>query len=1119
MRLRTKQRAPHTQRPAFTRWRALRLFGLISVLVVLALLLPGPHDVGADASCAVPPTNLTSALGDDNASVVLNWEASGECTPNVYEVHRRDMDVEGSRMTKIDSVDGDVLTYTDTTVTAGEVYRYKIRSNDLGSRSSRTEIAIPEATASEPEPEPVPEPTQRSTRQNFDATPPSLQVANVDGTSLVIIYDELLDESSTPAASDYTVDIGGTDYTPSSVAVRGAEVALTLSTGAASGDTVALDYTKGTNPVKDLAGNDAAAETNRPVTNHTGATNDRPEFSSEAITISVDENTPIMTAFADAVTATDDDTGDTLTYSLPANVLLLFAIGTNTGQFSTFAPLDFEATSSYVVPLYIRDSKGPAGGADSIFDDSIKVTINVNDVNEAPSISGAPFPEVDENTTTVGTHTASDPDPTDTHTWSIDSDTSVEENQDGSLFEIDSMSGELSFKNAPDYETPGSMATTPSNTYQVTIKVTDNGSPAQSDTFEVVINVINVNEAPAITSTGSSHTVISKPEGTGPSDPLATYAADDPESSDTLTWTLGGNDAADFTITSAGVLRLQALTAYEDPRDHDTNNVYNVTVRVRDSKVNTVGSTNGNADTDVDDSINVVVTITNIDETGAVTLPATITAGQAVTATLTDHDGTPSSVTWQWSRSDTAGGTFTPISGATSNPYTPVAADVGKYLKAEASYTDPHGSGKSATSAASSQVAVGNVDPSFPSTETGMRSVPENSAMGTSVGSPVSATGGDSDPLHYWLTGTDASSFDIVSTSAQIRTKSGVTYNYESTSSYEVTVNVRDNKDAAGNTDNATDHSIDVTINLDNVDEPGTVTIMGTEAGGETLNASVTDIDGTVSSLTWQWKRGDSASGPFSNIASNSTAASYTTVAADVGKFLQAVASYTDPQGSGKSANAVTGQIGASNVEPSFSSMTATRSVDENSGSDVNVGAVVSATGGDSDSLRYTLTGTDASSFTIVANSGQIQTTNVNYNYESKSSYTVTVNVSDSKDAAGNDDSNSVDDSITVTINLNDVNEQPTITTSTTTALVAENTPATTGIITFDASDPDAGTTYSWSVEPADDGGKFDISSSGVLTFKTSPNFEMPTDAGMNNVYNVTVKVTDNGTPAMSDTH
>ncbi|MYE32456.1 MAG: hypothetical protein F4X80_07390, partial [Chloroflexi bacterium] len=365
-----------------------RLAPAAALLVLLAVLLVRTQGVSADPACEVPPTNLTSALSDDGSAVVLTWEASPDCTPDEYAVYRRDMDVEGARMTKIDTVDGSTLTYTDDDVDAGAYYRYRIRSNDQGARSGRTDITLPESTTPEPTPEPTPQqpeatsteqaPQQgeRSVRQNFDVTPPSLQVVNVDGPSLVIIYDELLDESSTPAASDYTVDIGGTDYTPSSVVVRGAEVALTLSTGAASGDTVALDYTKGTNPVKDLAGNDAVAETNRPVTNHTGATNDQPEFSSETITISVDENTPIMTAFGDPVAAADGDTGDTLTYSLPDNVLLLFSVGTNTGQFSTFAPLDFESTSSYVVPLYVRDNKGPAGGADSIFDDSIKVTIN-----------------------------------------------------------------------------------------------------------------------------------------------------------------------------------------------------------------------------------------------------------------------------------------------------------------------------------------------------------------------------------------------------------------------------------------------------------------------------------------------------------------------------------------------------------------------------------------------------------------------------------------------------------------------------------------------------------------------------------------------------------------------
>ena len=70
----------------------------------------------------------------------------------------------------------------------------------------------------------------------------------------------------------------------------------------------------------------------------------------------------------------------------------------------------------------------------------------------------------------------------------------------------------------------------------------------------------------------------------------------------------------------------------------------------------------------------------------------------------------------------------------------------------------------------------------------------------------------------------------------------------------------------------------------------------------------MTDIDGTPTSVSWQWALGASASGPFAPI-SGATNSTYTTVAVDVNRYLRATASYTDPQGSGKSANAVTGQI------------------------------------------------------------------------------------------------------------------------------------------------------------------------------------------------------------------
>ena len=865
-------------------------------------------------------------------------------------------------------------------------------------------------------------------RAQFDNTAPLLLAANVDGTSLVLIYGELLSESSTPATSDYTVDIGGTDYTPSSVAVLGAEVEITLSTGAASGDTVTLDYTVGTNPVEDPAGNDAQALTSWSVTNHTGATNDRPEFSSDTITITVDENTPSLTAFGDPVAATDDDTGDTLTYELHSTLVPTFLIDTSTGQFSVFGNLDFETTSSYVAPLYVRDSKGPGGSGDSLHDDSIKVTISVNDLNEKPSIEDPNIATHPENTAIVATYTVDDEDTGDSHTWSVESDTSLEGNKDGALFQIGQTSGVLSFINAPDYETPMGAGLDPTNGYEVIIKVTDDGTPAMGDTLEVAFSVTDVNEPPSIggLSTGQLN------EGTSTSHVIHTYIAPDPED-DSLTWSLAGNDAGDFTINSStGALTFNDVPDYEDPADHNDDNTYELIVQVTDRK-----NAQGGSDNTVDDTHPVTIEVLNVNEAPEIT---------------------------------TTGSAFTTIS------------------KPEGTST-------------SEALAVYEVDE------------PE--------------VGGDT--LTWTLDGDDAARFTIQGNVAgEARLRFQAIPDFENplddgtNNVFNVTVQVRDSKintvgNTNGNPDTAVDDTIDVTITVTNVDEPGTVTIAGTESGGETLTASVADIDGTVSSLSWQWARGNSASGPFTNITSNGNSASYTTVAADVGKYLRATASYTDPQGSGKSANAVTGQIGASNVEPSFSSMTATRSVAENSLQGVHIGGVVSATGGDADPLHYTLSGTDASSFDIVSTSGQIRTTSTGYNYETKNSYTVTVNVSDSKDAAGNDDSNSVDDSITVTINLLDVNEQPAISTTQTAISVAENQ---TSVLTYMATDVDnenneahdSANTLTWSVESADDGGFFQIgSTSGVLTFKAAPNFEDRQDAGGDNVYNVTVTVTDNG--------
>ena len=113
--------------------------------------------------------------------------------------------------------------------------------------------------------------------------------------------------------------------------------------------------------------------------------------------------------------------------------------------------------------------------------------------------------------------------------------------------------------------------------------------------------------------------------------------------------------------------------------------------------------------------------------------------------------------------------------------------------------------------AVGSQVVATNSAPTF-ANPTEARSVAENSAASTNVGAVVTATDADNDPLTYTLEGTDAASFSIVSTSGQIQTESGVTYDHEAKSTYAVTVKADDMR---GGSD-----TVAVTITVTDVAEP-----------------------------------------------------------------------------------------------------------------------------------------------------------------------------------------------------------------------------------------------------------------------------------------------------------
>ena len=124
--------------------------------------------------------------------------------------------------------------------------------------------------------------------------------------------------------------------------------------------------------------------------------------------------------------------------------------------------------------------------------------------------------------------------------------------------------------------------------------------------------------------------------------------------------------------------------------DYETKNSYSVIVSVHDG-----GDSDGNADTTVDDTIEVTINVTDEDEAGSVTLSSTQPqAGTALTATLTDPDGSIAAATWVWASSTDGSTGWTDISGATSASYTPTAGDGDRYLRVTATYTDGEGPGK-----------------------------------------------------------------------------------------------------------------------------------------------------------------------------------------------------------------------------------------------------------------------------------------------------------------------------------------------------------------------------------------------------------------------------------------
>ncbi|MDE2941582.1 MAG: hypothetical protein OXP10_04485 [Chloroflexota bacterium] len=343
-----------------------------------------------------------------------------------------------------------------------------------------------------------------------------------------------------------------------------------------------------------------------------------------------------------------------------------------------------------------------------------------------------------------------------------------------------------------------------------------------------------------------------------------------------------------------------------------------------------------------------------------------------------------------------------------------------------------------------------------------------------------------------------------------------------------------------------------VTVKVTNVAETGeiTVTLSGSASAatamqfrfGTVLTAVVEDGDvsgttKTVSSPILRWYRGGTE-------INGETSLEYTTTAEDVGKRIRLVATYYVGSNTNQETASWTSdypvlatRVGANKLK--FDPGTLERTVAEGD-KDANVGAPVRATGNHG-VVTYSLPAlSDNANFDIDKKTGQI-TTDGALNYEGdglaganctvQNRCVVRVRATDATSATAETASTGIFADATVNIRITDVNEEPMFPEETddpgfdnaqgmkaisspenATALYATDRDGdgelTTEVaVTYAAEDPEGISVNLTLMGP--DGGKFQLSGAGVLSFMAKPDYENPGDANRNNVYEVTVRASD----------
>ncbi len=813
---------------------------------------------------------------------------------------------------------------------------------------------------------------------------------------------------------------------------------------------------------------------NAPVTSYVWSSN------AAGVTITLPENSSGLIA---TLTAIDGD-NNPLSYSLGGADAALFAINSATGAVSIVAPPNYEA------PLddgANNDFSITVIASDGTISTSRQVTINVNNVNEAPVVTSggggaAAAYTVNENTSLITTLTATDPE-NNPRTWSIFG------GADAARFSIASAYGELYFPNGSNFEAP--VDANGDNVYEVTVQVSDGWG--NTDVQTLAITVANVNEAPVITSNGGGASVsVSLAENAAS---VTTVTSTDPDGQARVYSITGGTDAASFAIDAAtGALSFVAAPDFEAPGDANGDNVYQVVV--------------GASDGALSDTQAISVTVTDANEAPAITSNG---GGATASASVAENATAVLSV----AATNPGGGAlaYSISGGADAAKFAIDAATGALSFIAAPNFEAPGDAGgdnvydvivqASAGAAIDTQaiaVTVTNVNEAPAIASGSSFSISENQLAVTTV----AASDPDGTAPSFSITGgADAALFAIDAATGALSFISAPDFEAPgdagANNAYDVIVQVSDGT--------LTDSKA-LTIAVTDVGETPVITSNG---GGATASASVSENATAV--LTVAATNPGSGALAYS-ISGGADAAKFAIdVATGALSFIAAPNFETPADAGANNVYDVIVQASAGAANDTQAIAVTVTNVNEapaiTSGSSFavveNQLAVATLAASDPDGTAPTFSiagGADAALFTIDAATGALSFISAP-DFEapgdagSNNVYDVTVQASDG----------SLTGTKALTITVTDANEAPVITSNgggaTASALVAENA---TAVLTVAATNPGGGA-LAYSISGGADAAKFAIdAATGALSFIAAPNFEVPGDAGADNVYDVVVQ-------------